>query len=266
MIKTLDREALKQQFESTRPYPHFVIENFLDPAVASEVASAYPDFASASKMGFEFKALNEQRKVQICEQAKFPDPVRRLSEAISSKQFLEDLQYITGIPNLLADAKFSGGGMHITGSGGRLDVHVDFNYQQEEQLHRRLNILLYLNPEWKDEWGGQIEMWDKDVKTCLRSMTPVLNRCLVFQTTEISYHGVRPITAPEDVSRRSFAAYYYTKEAPEHWTGSSHSTIFKARPDERMRGMLLMPAEQLRNRAQKAIRATKDQIKKVLGL
>ena len=266
MINTLDREALKQQFESNRPYPHFVIENFLDPAAAQEIAAAYPDFKRAAQMGLEFKAVNEQRKVQICDQSKFPEPVRRLSELISGKPFLSDLEYITGIPNLLADPKFSGGGMHVTGPGGRLDVHVDFNYQKEEKLHRRLNILLYLNPQWRPEWGGEIEMWDKDVKNRLTSMSPLLNRCLVFETTEISYHGVRPVTVPDDVCRRSFAAYYYTAEAPAHWKGESHSTIFKARPEERLRGMLLMPAEQVKRRMQAVLRATKNHVKKALGI
>lgn len=266
MIRPLDREALKQQFESTRPYPHFVIENFLEPEAVQEVAAAYPDFKAATAMGLEFKAVNEQKKVQVCDQAKFPAPVFRLSEAISSKPFLQDLEYITGIPNLLADAQFSGGGMHITGPGGRLDVHVDFNYQEEQKLHRRLNILLYLNPNWQSEWGGEIEIWDKDVKNRLRSMSPLINRCLVFQTTDISYHGVRPVTAPGDTCRKSFAAYYYTKEAPAEWKGESHSTIFKARPDERLRGMLLMPAERLKRRVEGALRATKSQVKKALGL
>jgi len=265
MLNPLDREALKLQFESNQPYPHFVIGNFLEPEAALKVAHSYPDFEQATKQGHEFKAVNEQRKVQICDQGKFPEPVKRLSEIISSPEFLSELEYITGIPNLLADPNFAGGGMHLTGSGGRLDVHVDFNYQEDQRIHRRLNILIYLNPDWQDTWGGEIEVWDKDVKTCLNSMLPLLNRCLVFKTTDISYHGVRPITAPADVCRRSFAAYYYTHEAPPEWKGEAHSTIFKARPDEKVRGMLLMPAERLMRRFQDYVQRTKTLIKKIVG-
>jgi hypothetical protein len=174
------------------------------------------------------------------------------------------MEYITGIPGLLADDQFEGGGMHVTGAGGRLDVHIDFNYQETRQLHRRLNILLYLNEGWQPGWGGEIELWDKDVMKLLKSISPVLNRCLVFETTEISYHGVRPITAPASVCRRSFAGYYYTKEPPAHWTGKNHSTIFRARPDERLRGMVLMPAEHLRRRLVQTVRAMARRVKKTV--
>lgn len=264
MLNPLDREALRRQFESNRPYPYFFIENFLEPDAVKAVAAAYPDFETATQMGFRFNAVNEQRKVQICDSSKFPDPVRRLSEIISSPAFVKDLEYVTGIPNLLADEKFEGGGMHVTGSGGRLDVHVDFNYQAERQLHRRLNILLYLNEGWQAGWGGEIELWDKDVKTLLKSMPPVINRCLVFETTEISYHGVRPITAPASICRRSFAGYYYTKEPPAHWDGKAHSTIFRARPDERLRGLVLMPAERMAGKLIHAARNTARRVKRAI--
>jgi Rps23 Pro-64 3,4-dihydroxylase Tpa1-like proline 4-hydroxylase len=103
-----------------------------------------------------------------------------------------------------------------------------------------LNLLLYLNPEWEDSWGGHIELWDKDVKNRLQSYRPSINRCVVFETSDISFHGVAPITQAGTV-RRSFAAYYYTREAPTHWKGVAHSTIFRARPNERLRGYVLMP-------------------------
>ncbi len=264
MLNPLDRETLRRQFELNRPYPHFIIENFLEPEAAKMVAAAYPDFETAARMGHQFKTVNEQRKVQICDPAKFPIPVQRLSEIISSPEFLKDMEYITGIPWLLSDDQFEGGGMHVTGPGGRLDVHIDFNYQEKRKLHRRLNILIYLNEGWRPEWGGEIELWDKDVKKLLKSMSPVLNRCLVFETTEISYHGVRPITAPPSVCRRSFAGYYYTKEPPAHWTGKNHSTIFRARPDERLRGMVLMPTEQLRGWLARSIRGTARLAKRIV--
>ncbi len=264
MLNPLDREALRRQFESNRPYPHFFVENFLQPEAVKAVAAAYPDFESAARMGLQFKAVNEQRKVQICDSSKFPDPVRQLGEIISGPEFLNDLEYITGIPKLLADEKFEGGGMHVTGAGGRLDVHVDFNFQTERKLHRRLNILLYLNEGWQAGWGGEIELWDKDVKTLLKSMAPIMNRCLVFETTEISFHGVRPVTAPASVCRRSFAGYYYTTEPPAHWDGKVHDTIFHARPDEHLRGMVLMPAEKLRERLRQIARGAARRVKKVI--
>ena len=156
--------------------------------------------------------------------------------------------------------------MHLTGSGGRLDVHVDFNVLEKRKLFRRLNILLYLNPTWQEDWGGQIELWDKDVKTCLLSSAPSLNRCLIFETSDISYHGVAAVRAPAEVVRQSFAAYYYTREAPASWDGTAHSTIFRARPDETMRRFVQMPVEKLRRQISERIHKSKQWVKSRIGL
>ena len=266
MINRLDREALRQKFRGAQPFPHIVIENLLVPGAAEEVAAAFPSFEQAGEHGFAFNFVNEQRKIQVTDSTKFPEPVRRLQQAISSPEFLADLEYITGIPLLLADEELVGGGMHLTGAGGRLDVHVDFNYLETRKIFRRLNILLYLNSDWRDEWGGQIELWDKDVRTCLLSSPPSINRCLIFETSDISYHGVAPVKAPADVVRKSFAAYYYTREAPPSWDGTAHSTIFRARPDETMRRLVHMPVEKFRRQLVERLRQSKRWVKSRIGL
>jgi Rps23 Pro-64 3,4-dihydroxylase Tpa1-like proline 4-hydroxylase len=262
MIRQLDRERLRAQFLSAQPYRFVVIEDLLEPEAAQELARSYPTFETATKLGFSFSAVNEQKKVQVTDPARFPDPVQRLNAAIAAPSFLADLEYITGVPKLLADEKLEGGGMHITGSGGRLDVHVDFNYLEERKLHRRLNLLLYLNPTWDESWGGHIEVWDAGVKNCHHRFAPKLGRCLIFETSDISYHGVAPVKSPAGFERRSFACYYYTREAPPRWNGVSHSTIFRARPDERLRGYVLMPAEKIRNGVIQGLRRTKRQVKR----
>ncbi len=152
--------------------------------------------------------------------------------------------------------------MHLTGPRGRLDVHVDFNYAESRKLHRRLNILIYLNEGWKSEWGGAVELWDKEVRNCVKSFKPVLDRCVVFATSEISFHGVEQVKCPEGRQRISFAAYYYTREAPVSWSGTAHSTVFKARPQERIRGYLLMPIETARHQL---VPRAKQFAKKLLG-
>jgi Rps23 Pro-64 3,4-dihydroxylase Tpa1-like proline 4-hydroxylase len=264
MIRAFDRDQVKKQFDSAQPFRWFQISPFLDDTFAREVVAAYPSFEQSRDQGFEFKAVNEQRKVQITDSAKFPEAVRRLSDVLASPEWLKDLEYITGIPRLLADPKLDGGGMHITGPGGRLDVHVDFNYLQSSKLHRRLNILVYLNPEWPEAWGGNIELWDRDVKRCHQSFSPLLNRCVVFETNNISFHGVSPVTCPQDVARRSFAAYYYTAEAPAGWRGEMHDTIFRARPGERLRGYVLMPLENAQKRVQEGVQKVKRRVKRIL--
>ncbi len=245
VIKPIDLDAYRQKFQTAEPFPFVTFDEFLEPDFAAEVAAAYPTFADALERGFSFNFVNEKQKIQIMDPSKFPEPVTRLNEAIQSQQFRDRLSYITGIPDLISDDELVGAGMHITGPQGRLDVHVDFNYIEARQLHRRLNILIYLNPEWEPNWGGEVELWDVDVRRCYQALQPRLNRCVIFETSDHSFHGVAAVNCPEGHQRRSFAAYYYTREPPSGWDGQAHSTVFRARPDERFRGYVLMPAERL---------------------
>jgi hypothetical protein len=261
MLSPLDRDSLREQYANARPFPFVKIENFLDPGFAAQVVGAYPSFADATGTGRTFKTVNEQKKVQVTDARLFPAPVAQLNEALASPSFISDLSHITGIPDLLADAELNGGGMHITGPGGRLDVHVDFNYLEHRRLHRRLNLLLYLNPDWKDKWGGHIQLWDKKVRTCRHTFAPVMNRCVIFETSDISFHGVTPIATAAPCPRMSFAAYYYTRKAPANWDGTLHGTIFKARPSEPFRRYILMPAESVQRQIVNGIRGLRRRVK-----
>ncbi len=231
-----------RQFSTAAPFPHISVDNFVDPSVARAIAAEYPTFEQAKALGFAFNAVNERKKIQITESARFPPAVKQLSDFLASPAFLDDLSALTGIPGLLADPLLFGGGMHMTGPHGRLDVHVDFN-RGEGDLYRRLNLLLYLNSDWDEGWGGHIELWDADVKNCVVSLAPTLARCVIFETSHISFHGVAPLRCPADRVRKSFATYYYTREAPTHGDVVMHGTLFRARPDEKVRRYVLMPAE-----------------------
>ncbi|MEM8609250.1 MAG: 2OG-Fe(II) oxygenase [Myxococcota bacterium] len=260
MIRPHDREELRRQFQSAKPFRFIAIDDFLEPDFALEVAAAYPTYESARGTGREFAAVNEKSKVQVTDRDAFPAPVRALDNLLRSKEFMQDLEYITGIDGLLDDELLEGGGMHLTGPRGRLDVHVDFNYIEERKLHRRLNILVYLNEGWPDSWGGAVELWDRDVKVCHHSFKPVLNRCVIFETSDISFHGVEPVTCPEDHRRISYAAYYYT--AAEDWAGVQHDTVFKPRPNEWFRGSVLMPLEKVRR---DLVPSARSIVKKLIG-
>lgn len=232
IIRVIDRDTLWEQARSARPFPHIVMDNFLDPDFAHEVLRSWPSFEEASRIGTTYRSVNERLKVNVAESERFPPAAKELNRALASEEWMDSLSYIFGIPNLLADPELYGGGLHQTGPRGHLDVHVDFNYIEDRELHRRLNVLVFFNEPWETEWGGRLELWNSDVSECIHSLEPIFNRCVVFQTSEISFHGVTQVTCPPDKVRRSFAGYYYTKEAPPQWTGESHSTIFKPRPDE----------------------------------
>jgi len=242
-IRPVDEEAIRACYERSEPFPYFCIDDFLQPEFALAVSESYPGYEAATSMGRAFSALSEHGKVQICDRAEFADPVAQLDDALRHPEFLGLLERVTGIPKLLADDELVGGGMHLMSSGGRLDVHVDFNLIEDRALHRRLNILLFFNEGWQAEWGGRLEFWDSAVRDRGSEYLPSFNRCVVFETSERSFHGVTPLSCPQESVRKSFAAYYYTREAPEEWDGRRHTTVFRARPEERFRRGVLMPAE-----------------------
>jgi Rps23 Pro-64 3,4-dihydroxylase Tpa1-like proline 4-hydroxylase len=258
MFRAVDTDALREEYRNARPFPCLCIDDFIDLDFAREVSRSFPSFESARGMGRSFDALHENRKIQVTDPTLFPAPTARLADMLASEEFRRTLSEITGIPNLLWDPDFSGGGMHQTAAHGRLDVHIDFNRLPHNGWHRRLNLLLYLNETWQQSWGGMLELWDKDVKRSIKTFLPALARCIIFETSEISYHGVTALTCPEDVVRRSFAVYYYTLEPPPDWSGRDHTTIFRARPDEYLKRFVLVPA----SRARLAVRHAKDGLKR----
>jgi 2OG-Fe(II) oxygenase superfamily len=260
-INPIDEGALRGRVRTATPVPNFCIDNFLDESFADAVLAAYPSFEEATKVGKSFAAVNEKGKVQVTDSSTFAEPIAELNRTLASREFLDLLSYVFDMPNLVADEELNGGGIHQTGSRGHLDVHVDFNYIPDRELHRRLNILIYFNKGWKPEYGGNIELWDEHVKVCHHSFSPVFNRCVVFETNEVSFHGVTAVKCPEGQARKSFAAYYYTKEAPAHWTGVSHSTIFKARPDEILKGNVMMPLETAGRKLRSVLSGIKKAIK-----
>lgn len=232
VVREIDCDLRREQARTAVPVPHVLIDDFLDADFAREVLHSWPSYEDAAKIGKKFRSINERNKVQVTDSSQFPPAIQELNEALASPEFIQAASSIFGIPDLLPDAELVGGGLHQTGPRGRLDVHVDFNYIEARRLHRRLNILVYFNEGWLPEWGGQLELWDRDVTKRIHSFDPVFNRCIIFQTSEISYHGVTEVTCPHEAVRRSFAGYYYTEAAPAHWTGESHTTVFKARPEE----------------------------------
>lgn len=247
-IAHYDRELLREQFNTSTPFRFFKIDNFLKPAFLADLLASYPSYEEAGKMGGkQFMAAKEKFKIQVTDAKLFPEPVKQLAETLNGPRFLSDLQYITGIDELLPDSGFAGGGIHLTNTSGRLDVHVDFNFNEHLNAFRRLNILVYLNPDWDKAWGGDIELWDADVTHCHHAFSPIANRCVVFETSETSYHGVTPLRCPKGITRQSFAAYYYTKDPPHGWDGKTHTTVFKTRPTETFRHIVVLPSERVGN-------------------
>lgn len=219
---------LSKIYQEASPYPHIVLENFLDPAVLKACIVEF-DRLNATDGWINYKHYNEDKrglnKIDL-----LPGTIRGTIDELNSPAFLEWLSRLTGIKGLQKDDGLEGGGIHQSTKGGFLNIHADFTvHPHHRHWQRRVNVLVYLNTDWKEEWGGKLELWDKQMKACEQSVLPVFNRCVIFNTDADSYHGhPLPMTCPEGTFRRSIALYYYTEEANPY----RRATFYQARPGD----------------------------------
>ena len=221
--------SLAADYRGADPFPHAVIDDFLEPDRLEAVRREFPELAKTR--GAKSYDDPDQIKRASRDEAQFGAQTRRLMHYLNSAPFLEFLSALTGIDDLIADPTFEGGGLHEILPGGFLKVHADFNKHRQTGLDRRLNLLVYLNRDWEDAWGGGLELWDREMTRCARTVLPTFNRAVVFTTTDVSYHGhPDPLRCPRGRSRRSLALYYYTEGRPAEEVGEGHSTLFRDRP------------------------------------
>jgi len=220
-------KALSQAYKAAEPFAHCVIDNFLPEEITERLLKEFPVITDR-----EMKRSQEIFK-GLCLPDQLPQSAawaRGVFYSFNSLPFIAFLEELTGIKGLIPDPYFMGGGFHETLSGGRLGIHADFNIHQKLRLRRRINVLVYLNHDWKPEWGGELELWTKDMKTKAKSVAPLFNRCVIFDTDDTSWHGhPDPMTCPLDRSRKSIALYYYTASDAIFSENKVDTTNFRVR-------------------------------------
>lgn len=227
-------ETLASEYRGAAPFPHVVIDDFLDPDLAEEASAAFP--IADDEIWIHYSHYNSDKhgltKIDV-----IPEPMRSILMTLNSPSFLRHLEKLTGIDGLLADPDLEGGGLHQSQVGGYLNVHADFTVHPiRRDLRRRANLLVYLNDDWKDEYEGHLELWSRDMKTCHARISPLLNRCVIFDTDVDSYHGVpEPLRCPPDRTRNSMALYYYTFDE----SARLRPTNYRARPTDGSRRALI---------------------------
>lgn len=217
-----------QEYQTAEPFPHIVMDDFLPVEVAE---AALRDFPSPQERYWDKMESAHELKLAFDQAERMADSHRDILYFFNSAPMLQFLERLTGIDGLIADPYFTGGGLHQIPRGGKLEVHVDFNRYQRWELDRRLNILLYMNKEWREDYGGHLQFWDRTMTTPEQRILPIFNRCAIFSTSEFSYHGhPEPLNCPEGWTRKSMAAYYYSNGRPDPERSDAHNTLFQRRP------------------------------------
>lgn len=221
----------KEEYLNASPFPHIVIDNFFNEKLLDNILNEFP--RNLENIGYEYQTKVEQKKFTLNDSKLLSNETNNFINFLNSQIFLDFLQIITGInEKLIPDPYLQGGGLHELRNDGFLNIHADFNLHPTMKLDRRLNILIYLNKNWNDNFGGNLQLWNKDMTKCEKKILPEFNKMVIFSTTDFSYHGnPDKINCPNDNSRKSIAMYYYSNGRPasERKLGL-HSTIFRKRP------------------------------------
>ena len=210
-------------YAGAHPFPLIVFDDFVDTRLLDACLTHFPKGPGPDT--FHFDNDQEKAKWGYSPERLHPD-VRTIFYSFNGRPFITFLEALTGIDGLIPDPYFGGGGFHELKTGGYLDVHADFNYHPILKTERRLNVLIYLNKDWSESYGGRFEVWDEKKTECVARIAPTYNRCVIFNTSKTSFHGnPEPVAHPQGHSRKSIALYYYTA----HWDKAApiHPTLFE---------------------------------------
>jgi Rps23 Pro-64 3,4-dihydroxylase Tpa1-like proline 4-hydroxylase len=231
-LKKLGQET-HQIYAGNVPFPHIVIDDFVDPNILRPILTEVNAVDRSRRYAKFLDRKTDHNKFAFYPESVGPQTAR-LVNFLNSGPILSYVESLTGIDNLIADPSYFGGGLHWIENGGFLEVHADFNHLKKYNLERRINLLLYLNEDWRDDYNGHLELWDRKTMTCAKSVAPIFNRCVMFSTTKESLHGhPAPLATPPGIARRSLALYYYTNT----WEPAvqAHTTLYYISRDNKVK-------------------------------
>ena len=242
------KDSGTENYVAAKPFASGYYDGIFDDNILDAVIE---EFYQSQKDWREFESEYE-KKLQMNSDQNFGPVTRAFLHNLNSEPFLDFLEKLTGISGLIPDPHFVGGGLHKIPRGGKLGIHVDFNRHKIMRVFRRINVLIYLNKDWEEEYGGHFELWDGLNGTCITKILPIYNRMAIFSTTKDSFHGhPHPLNCPEDRERISLALYYYTAEERGDQDKGAHSTQFLT--DDRKRDDLV--DRRFKTRCKQAVKA-----------
>jgi Rps23 Pro-64 3,4-dihydroxylase Tpa1-like proline 4-hydroxylase len=215
------------------PFKHLVIDDFFDVSLAELCLKNFPPLDDSTWEHANEADIEIKYRTTWKSEFDIPEGIVDAVRILNSSLLLKAMTAKFMIEKIIPDPYFTGGGLNVTKPGGLLDVHVDGNYHDETGLNRRLNALLYLNPNWKSEWGGEFGIYDENGEECLKQVAPLFNRLVIFDSHDKSFHGLpAPLKFPEGESRKSILLYYYTlapRPSEQVSVNEPHSALWKKR-------------------------------------
>ena len=233
-FQNLEQVALEEKIKyiNAKPFPNITLTNFFEDNFLNKILEEFPNLSKLQ--GSQIYKEKNEIKLSNKDYNKFPNNIKKFIDFLNSEIFLGFLQNLTSIKEkLVSDPLLEGGGLHEIKRGGVLKIHTDFNRHPSLDLDRRINVLIYLNKNWKDSYGGHLEFWNKDVSKCEKKILPSFNTMAIFSTTDFSNHGhPEPLNCPEEMSRKSIALYYFSSGRPQNeilTISKKNKTYFKSR-------------------------------------
>lgn len=225
----------RERYLTAKPFPHLVIDNFFPDCVLDEALRDFPSPGDCT-----WREFKDSRHVKFLSQgdARLAPSIRHVLSQLRTSEFLAFLEILCGMEGLVADPH--SGGCHETPPRGFLEVHVDASWNERLALYTGINLFVYLNKDWSEEFGGHLELWDTDCTECQTRILPVFNRMVIFSSGERTFHGhPLPLRCPEGVGRKSLAANFCLSRRPQHQTRFRRSAVYKANPSHRLSPNLL---------------------------
>lgn len=222
-------DAEKAAYRKASPFPHAVLEGLFPSALLEKILAEFPSPKQVDWIEYD---TGKEKKLGMKVDNKIGELSRSFLHFLNSAPVIRYLEDLTGIEGLIPDPYYHGGGFHQIQRGGFLKIHADFNWHRKLKLHRRINLLIYLNQDWKDEYGGHLELWDKETGAQQKKILPLFGRCVIFNTTDFAFHGhPEPLNCPEGSTRKSIALYYYSSSRPKEELSDAHTTLWMKRND-----------------------------------
>lgn len=230
---TLCSQKIREASLHTFPFKHAVIDNFLTANLANNAMKAFPPLCDPCWEHSKDQGIEVKSRTMWSSEFDIPEHIIDVIRIVNSSLILTAMSDLFDIPKLMPDPYYSGGGLNVSEKNGHLDVHVDGNYHDASGLNRRINLLIYLNPNWQENWGGEFGIYTDDGNALVKAVPPLFNRCVIFDSHDKSYHGLpNPINFPDTEPRKSIILYYYTKaERPQAQVAISepHSALWRSK-------------------------------------